>query len=93
MSYKGGYPTVPKKLFPPYWRSLVHFFPQCIAENKGGFDQLNKTQTSTIVALVNGWDFNFSAFIFDNVKKMLEDQKMKIFMLYPRFIQMILDDR
>ncbi|MFS7967209.1 hypothetical protein Hanom_Chr09g00783101 [Helianthus anomalus] len=93
MSYEGSYPTVLKKLFPPYWRLLVHFLLQCIAENKGGFDQLNKTQTSAIVALVNGWDFNFSAFNFDNMKKMLDDPKKKIFMLYPRFIPMILDDR
>ncbi|KAM0041281.1 hypothetical protein Hdeb2414_s0011g00364531 [Helianthus debilis subsp. tardiflorus] len=93
MSYKGGYPTVLKKLFPPYWRLLVHMFMQCIAENKGGFDQLNKTQTSALVALVNGWDYNFSAFIFDNMKKMLEDPKKKIFMLYPRFIQLILDEK
>ncbi|MFS8021363.1 hypothetical protein Hanom_Chr16g01426551 [Helianthus anomalus] len=82
MSYEGGYPTVLKKLFPPCWRLLVHFFLHCIIENKGGFDQLKKTQTSAIVALVNGGDFNFSAFIFDNMKKMLEDPK-KIFMLYP----------
>ncbi|MFS7962844.1 hypothetical protein Hanom_Chr08g00731311 [Helianthus anomalus] len=75
MSYEGGYPTVLKKLFPPYWRLLVHMFLQCIAENKGGFDQLNKTQTSALVAL------------------MLEDLKKKIFMLYPRFIQMILDEK
>ncbi|MFS7929723.1 hypothetical protein Hanom_Chr04g00335871 [Helianthus anomalus] len=77
--------TVLKKLFPTYWRLLVHFFLQCVAENKGGWDQLNKTQTSAVVALVNEWDYNFSAFIFDNMKK--------IFMLYPRFIQMILDER
>ncbi|MFS7964890.1 hypothetical protein Hanom_Chr08g00755681 [Helianthus anomalus] len=53
MSCEGGYPTVLNKLFPPYWRLLVHFFLQCIAEYKGGFDQLNKTHTSAIVALVN----------------------------------------
>ncbi|KAJ0592204.1 hypothetical protein HanRHA438_Chr03g0109761 [Helianthus annuus] len=93
MSYEWSYPTVLKKLFPPYWRLLVHFFLQCITENKGGFDQLNKTQTSVIVALVNEWDFNFSTFIFYNMKKMLEDPKKKIFMLYPRFIPMILDNR
>ncbi|MFS8034475.1 hypothetical protein Hanom_Chr17g01581541 [Helianthus anomalus] len=64
MSYECGYPTVLKKLFPPYWRLL-----------------LNKTQTSAIVALVNGWDYNFSAFIFDNMKKKLDDPRKKIFML------------
>ncbi|MFS7996404.1 hypothetical protein Hanom_Chr12g01129621 [Helianthus anomalus] len=88
MSYEGAYPTVLKKLFPPYWRLLVHFFLQCIAENKGGFDQLNKPQMCAHVALVNEWDFKFLAFIFDNMKKMLEDPKKKIFMLYPRFLQM-----
>ncbi|KAF5756429.1 hypothetical protein HanRHA438_Chr17g0824611 [Helianthus annuus] len=93
MSYEGAYPTVLKKLFPPYWRLLVHFFLQCIAENKGGFDQLNKTQTCALVPLVNKWDFNFSAFIFDNMKKMLEDPKKKIFMMYPRFLQMIFDKK
>ncbi|KAJ0676137.1 hypothetical protein HanLR1_Chr12g0459211 [Helianthus annuus] len=50
-------------------------------------------QTSAVVALVNEWDYNFSAFIFVNLKKMLEDPKKKIFMLYPRFIQMILNKR
>ncbi|MFS7968297.1 hypothetical protein Hanom_Chr09g00795791 [Helianthus anomalus] len=63
----------------------------CIAENKGGLDQLNKSQASALVALVNDWNYNFSAFIFDNMKKMLEDLKKKFFMLYPRFIKMILD--
>ncbi|KAM0038051.1 hypothetical protein Hdeb2414_s0013g00410351 [Helianthus debilis subsp. tardiflorus] len=93
MSYEGGYPTVLKKLFPPYWRLLVHFFLQCITENKGGYDQLNKTLTCALVALVNEWDYNFSAFVLDNMKKMVEDPKKKIFMLYPRFIQMILDEK
>ncbi|MFS7946757.1 hypothetical protein Hanom_Chr06g00540061 [Helianthus anomalus] len=59
--------------------------------NKGGLDQLNQTQTSTMVVLVNNWDYNYSAFIFDNMKKMLENPKKKLFILYPRFIQMILD--
>ncbi|MFS7966891.1 hypothetical protein Hanom_Chr09g00779281 [Helianthus anomalus] len=54
---------------------------------------LNKTLTCALLALVNEWDYNFSAFIFDHLKKMLEDPKRKIFMLYPRFIQMILDEK
>ncbi|KAJ0581189.1 hypothetical protein HanRHA438_Chr04g0177881 [Helianthus annuus] len=38
MSYEGEYPTVLKKLFPPYWRLLVQVFLFCISENKGGLD-------------------------------------------------------
>ncbi|KAJ0788426.1 hypothetical protein HanPI659440_Chr05g0191551 [Helianthus annuus] len=93
MSYEGVYPTVLKKLFPPYWRLLVHVFLICIPENKGGLDQLNRIQTCAMVALVNNQDYNFSAFVFDNMKRMLENLKKEIFMLYPRFIQMILDEK
>ncbi|MFS8014319.1 putative v-SNARE, coiled-coil domain-containing protein [Helianthus anomalus] len=93
MSYEGDYPTVLKKLFPPYWRLLVHVLLFCLSENKGGLDQLNQIQASAMVALVNDWDYNFSAFIFDNMKRMLESPKKKIFMLYPRFVQMILDEK
>ncbi|MFS7966889.1 hypothetical protein Hanom_Chr09g00779261 [Helianthus anomalus] len=73
--------------------TISAFLPTMYHKNKGGYDQLNKTQTFGLVALVNEWDYNFSAFIFDNLKKMLEDPKKKIFMLYPRFIQMILDEK
>ncbi|KAJ0726309.1 hypothetical protein HanPI659440_Chr12g0468821 [Helianthus annuus] len=59
MSNERGYPTVLKKLFLLYWRLLVYIFLQCIAENKGGLDQLNKIQASALVSLVNNWDYNF----------------------------------
>ncbi|MFS7938503.1 hypothetical protein Hanom_Chr05g00440481 [Helianthus anomalus] len=74
-----------KKLFPPYWRPLVHVFLLCISENKGGLDQLNQIKTSAMVALVNNWAYNFSAFVFENMKRMLENPKKKFFMPYPRF--------
>ncbi|MFS7938506.1 hypothetical protein Hanom_Chr05g00440511 [Helianthus anomalus] len=85
MSYEGDYPTVLKKLFPPYWRPLVHVFLLCISENKGELDQLNQIKTSAMVVLVNNWAYNFSAFVFENMKRMLENPKKKIFMPYPRF--------
>ncbi|MFS7996624.1 hypothetical protein Hanom_Chr12g01132071 [Helianthus anomalus] len=73
MNYEGRYPTDLEKLFPPYLRLLLHFFQQCIAENKGGYDQLSKTHSC--------------AFMLEDLKK------KKIFMLYPRFLQMILDEK
>ncbi|KAF5809327.1 hypothetical protein HanRHA438_Chr04g0165961 [Helianthus annuus] len=93
MSYEGEDPTVLKKLFPSYWGLFVHVFLLYIYETKGGLDQLNQVQTCTLVALVNYWDYNFSAFVFDNMKSMLENPKKKIFMLYPWFIQMIFDEK
>ncbi|KAM0057388.1 hypothetical protein Hdeb2414_s0005g00157631 [Helianthus debilis subsp. tardiflorus] len=58
MSYERDYPTVLKKLFPPYWILLVHIFLECISVNKGGLNHLNLTQASAMVALVNNWDYN-----------------------------------
>ncbi|MFS7968428.1 hypothetical protein Hanom_Chr09g00797331 [Helianthus anomalus] len=81
MSYEGDYPMVLKKLFPPYWRLLVHLSYYVFQRNKGGLDQLNQTQMSAMVAMVNNWDYNFSTFIFDNMRKMVENPKKKIFML------------
>ncbi|KAF5806312.1 hypothetical protein HanXRQr2_Chr05g0219891 [Helianthus annuus] len=75
MSYEGDYPTVLKKLFPSYWRPLVHVFLPCISENKGVLDQLNQIQTSAMVALVNNWNCNFSTFVSENMKRMLENPK------------------
>ncbi|MFS7930176.1 putative TAP (TAP-C) domain-containing protein [Helianthus anomalus] len=47
-----------------------------------------------MVTLMNDWDYNFSTFKFDNMKKDVgKSVKKKIFMLYPRFIQMILDEK
>ncbi|MFS7984985.1 hypothetical protein Hanom_Chr11g00993041 [Helianthus anomalus] len=63
ISYDGEYPTMLKKLFPPYYRLLVHMFLLCISKNKGDLDQLNQIQTSVMVALVNNWDYNFFAFV------------------------------
>ncbi|MFS7946162.1 hypothetical protein Hanom_Chr06g00532781 [Helianthus anomalus] len=74
-------------------RFLVHVFLLCISVNKNGLDQLNQIQTSAMVALVNDRDYNFTTFIFDNMRRMLENPKKKIFMLYPIFVQMILDEK
>ena len=83
-------PPLHKKLVHPYWRCLIHMFAQSMCGNRGGIDQLNGVQASGIVALVNGWSFNFSKMILVEMKSNL-DGKRKKYAMYPRFIQMILD--
>lgn len=48
------------------------------------------TLSTGIAAMVTGRQFNFSGFIFNNMKRNLEDSKIK-FLLYPRFLQMIIN--
>ncbi|KAL8261105.1 hypothetical protein R6Q59_025154 [Mikania micrantha] len=37
------------------------------------------------------WDFNWSRLVFDEIKKNLKGVKKELFLMYPRFAQMILD--
>ncbi|CAI9284378.1 unnamed protein product [Lactuca saligna] len=38
-------------------------------------------------------DFNFSKFVFNEMKSNLEWKKKDVFLMYPRFLQMIIDDQ
>lgn len=70
----------------------MHIFLLCISGNKGGLDQLNQVQSSAIVALTMGWDYNMSKYVFSEMIENLNGKK-EMFLLYPRFLQMILDAR
>ncbi|KAL6557092.1 hypothetical protein OROMI_017442 [Orobanche minor] len=85
--------TIYKKYFPPFWRFLIHTFIHCISGKRSGFDEMTFRYSSAIVALVNDLEFNFSKFIFSEMVSNIEtnDSKKKLFLMYPRFIQMILD--
>nr|KAJ0205027.1 hypothetical protein LSAT_V11C500228940 [Lactuca sativa] len=50
MCYEAIYPPTIKKLLPPYWRFLEHYFVSCIFGRKGGYDEISQTATSSIVA-------------------------------------------
>ncbi|KAL8226806.1 hypothetical protein R6Q57_016638 [Mikania cordata] len=93
MSYEGEYPPTLKKLLHPYWRLLAHVLQMCIGGNKGGTYVLNKELSWALVALTLGWRYNFSKMIFEEMKNNLKGLKKGIFMMYPRFIQMVLNDR
>ena len=92
MSYEGQYPPTIKKLLPPFWRLLAHIFMHCVSGRKGGFDEISHSISCAIVALVMDWDFNFSKYVFDEMKGNLGAKKKAVFLMYPRFIQMILDE-
>ncbi|MFS7986128.1 hypothetical protein Hanom_Chr11g01006751 [Helianthus anomalus] len=63
----------------PYWRLLMHMFLMCLYENRGGNDQLNQVQ--------------LVAFVFENMKMNLDGVRKEMFLIYPIYIQMILNTR
>ncbi|KAJ0645390.1 hypothetical protein HanOQP8_Chr16g0623381 [Helianthus annuus] len=68
MSYEGAIPppTI-KKLLHPYWRLLAHIYLVCVNGNKSGLDKLTLKQTSAVVSLVEGWKYNYSKSVFDDM--------------------------
>ncbi|KAL8260142.1 hypothetical protein R6Q59_028095 [Mikania micrantha] len=93
MGYKGVYPMLQKKLLIPYWRYIAHVFMVSMSGYKGTYDMLNKDQSSAFVALAMNWGFNFSKFILNEMKGNLRGSKSEKFMMYPKFLQMIFDEK
>ncbi|KAL8228412.1 hypothetical protein R6Q57_015996 [Mikania cordata] len=92
MGYEGVYPMLQKKQLTPYWRYIAHVFMVCMSGNKT-FDMLNKDQASAFVSLAMNWNFNYSKYILEEMKGNLKGKKAEIFMMYPRFLQMIFDEK
>ena len=81
-----------KNQFCPMWRFLVHTLLQCMSNKSGGWDQFSTQLGCGIMCLSQGLTYNFSRFIFDNMLENLFGKKHK-FLMYPRFLQMILNIR
>lgn len=92
MGYQGEFvKTMVKKSNVSYnWRFLIHVFIHCLSPRKGGFNEMSFSLATGFVAHVTGHQFNFFGFLFNNMKRNLEDLKLK-FLLYPRFMQMIIN--
>ncbi|KAI3784083.1 hypothetical protein L1987_43175 [Smallanthus sonchifolius] len=70
---------------------LAHVVNQCISGRKGGYDELSVNMTSMVYALVMGENFNFSRVVFEELKSNLIRKKKSVFLMYPRFLQMIIN--
>ncbi|MFS7930723.1 hypothetical protein Hanom_Chr04g00347661 [Helianthus anomalus] len=94
MSYEGATPppTI-KKLLHPYWRLLAHIYLVCISGNKSGLDKLTLKQTSAMVSVVEGWKYNYSKSVFDDMFVNVKTLNKKYWYKFPRFIQMILEKK
>ncbi|KAL8232360.1 hypothetical protein R6Q57_002138 [Mikania cordata] len=93
MGDEGVYPPTEKKLLHPYWRYLAHVVTQCLSGRKGGYDVLNQTLSSCMVALALGVDFNFSRMIFLDMHANIKGKRKERFLAFPRFIQIVINSR
>ncbi|KAJ0878136.1 hypothetical protein HanRHA438_Chr10g0436301 [Helianthus annuus] len=93
LSYEGRFPPLVKKFVHPYWRLLLHMFLLCMTENRGGTDQLNTTQTAALICVITNEPFNYSRYVLEAMKRNAIGLRKDKFLMYPRFVQMILNAR
>ncbi|MFS7888986.1 hypothetical protein Hanom_Chr00s000003g01601441 [Helianthus anomalus] len=72
------------------WRFIVHVISMSLAHRKGGFDGLNMEWSAAMLNLCLNQKFNFSGLIFNYMR---ENANGATWAMYPRFIQMLINDQ
>ncbi|KAI3811008.1 hypothetical protein L1987_20722 [Smallanthus sonchifolius] len=80
-----------KNALPPLWRYIVHVFIHCLSIRKGGFDSASSMVASGVLGLIKGRDCNFSRLVFGQLKENLTGGVKEKFLVYPRFLQIIIN--
>ncbi|KAJ0604370.1 hypothetical protein HanHA300_Chr02g0049031 [Helianthus annuus] len=72
------------------WRFIVHVISMSLAHRKGGFDGLNLEWSAAMLSLCTNQKFNLSGLIFNYMR---ENANGPTWAMYPRFIQMLINDQ
>jgi hypothetical protein len=93
MGYEGNYRilTFQKALLSPQWKYFVHILQTCISKKRSTWNEFNVTIATALICLATGRTFNFSKMIFNDMIVNLNSSLQNKFLMYPRFIQRILD--
>ncbi|GKA82301.1 hypothetical protein Tco_0789049 [Tanacetum coccineum] len=88
-----GYPTDGTLTFlkhhlSPQWRFLVHTLMHCLSPKSGSWNQFPSSIATALICLSTGRVYNFSRFILEGMFGNLKAKQHK-FLMYPRFLQMI----
>ncbi|GJS92639.1 hypothetical protein Tco_0799607 [Tanacetum coccineum] len=78
-----------KNKFSPQWKFLVHTLIHCIDSKVGSWNQIGSHIASALLCLAHRRPYNFSSLIFQSMVSNITATKK--FLMYPRFIQMILN--
>ncbi|GKC00891.1 hypothetical protein Tco_0987027 [Tanacetum coccineum] len=93
-----GYEKISQKLtfykpfFSPQWKFLIHTILQCLSSKTTAWNEFSSTMASAIICLATNQKFNFSKYIFESMIINLDNLSGK-FLMYPRFVQVFLDQQ
>ncbi|KAI3776200.1 hypothetical protein L1987_45972 [Smallanthus sonchifolius] len=73
------------------WRYIMHVIIQCISPRKAGTDGLKMALQTAMVALTLNKRFNFPLYFYREMVMQINLAEGQGFLMYPRFIQMILN--
>ncbi|KAI3815598.1 hypothetical protein L1987_15272 [Smallanthus sonchifolius] len=73
------------------WRYFMHVIIQCITPRKAGTDGLKMALQTAMVALTLNKRFNFPLYFYREMVMQINPAEGQGFLMYPRFIQLILD--
>ncbi|KAJ0958713.1 hypothetical protein HanPSC8_Chr01g0041911 [Helianthus annuus] len=89
-----------KKYMPLRYKLLLHILIHCLSNKRSGYDLSPIDLTGLFTALILNKPFNISRYIFDNLKENARrplpsatQRTSTKFWLYPRFLQMMIDDQ
>nr|GEW03543.1 uncharacterized mitochondrial protein AtMg00810-like [Tanacetum cinerariifolium] len=82
--------TFQKGSFSPQWKFLIHTILHCISSKSTSWNEFSTNLASAVICLAKGQKFNFSKLIFDG---MLRNTYSKKFLMYPRFLQLFLNNQ
>ncbi|KAM0063900.1 hypothetical protein Hdeb2414_s0003g00096331 [Helianthus debilis subsp. tardiflorus] len=81
-----------KRSFSKEYRYLMHCLVHSLSHRKGAYDEVSDYIMNIVVSLVLNRRYNISQVIFEFMKENCEAGKDK-YIMYPRFIMMILNDK
>ena len=73
------------------WRYLMHVMIVSLSGRKAGFDVMGSRLQSGMISLVYNKPFSFSQYFFDNMHQQINATGRERFLLYPRFVMMIIN--
>ncbi|KAK1432243.1 hypothetical protein QVD17_09138 [Tagetes erecta] len=75
------------------WRYIAHVFIMCLDHRKGGTDGLNLDWARAMMLFCRGQKANLAKLIFNYLLENIHASKAAKWLMYPRFIQMVLNDK
>ncbi|KAK1431926.1 hypothetical protein QVD17_08730 [Tagetes erecta] len=75
------------------WRYIAHVFIMCLDHRKGGTDGLNLDWARAMMLFCRGQKANLAKLIYNYILENIHASKGAKWLMYPRFIQMILNDK